>query len=536
MKKLINSVDDVLTESLRGFEAACGDVVRLHRDPVFLTRAAPAPDGKVALVSGGGSGHEPLHGGFVGMGMLDAACPGQVFTSPTPDQMLAAAQAVDRGAGTLFIVKNYSGDVMNFEMAAEMYEGTSATVLTNDDVAVEDSTYTTGRRGRRRHAGGGEGGGGGGRSRCGPGGVPRPRRAGSTSVPPRWAWRSRAAPCRKRGGRPSTSTTTRWRWGVGIHGEPGRKRLPMASADGIASQLVEPILNDLSPADGDRALLLVNGFGASPLMELTLMYDAARRAMASSGVEVVRSLVGNYVTSLDMAGCSITLSMMDDETLSLWDAPVHTAALRWGVLKGGRRARLGRRRGGLLHERSPGYLGRSPLQRHPGHHPAVAGEVVDRRASITRRPSGWTARSPGSWFAASGLAHKFHRIPAAGADMIKPTLAAQAFCAFAALNAARVLDVLASTPARPDSRSPCQSHSLRSKREPGHLHALASGFGEICELALTAQPAPASPDISPASPGGGPGAHDGAGFRAHPVPDGPATRSPHRMRATARRR
>jgi len=147
MKKLINNVDDVLTESLRGFEAASGDVVRLHRNPVFLSRTAPAPEGKVALVSGGGSGHEPLHGGFVGRGMLDAACPGQVFTSPTPDQMLAAAQAVDHGAGTLFIVKNYSGDVMNFEMAAEMYEGTCATVLTNDDVAVEDSTYTTGRRG-----------------------------------------------------------------------------------------------------------------------------------------------------------------------------------------------------------------------------------------------------------------------------------------------------------------------------------------------------------------------------------------------------
>ena len=329
MKKLINNVDDVLTESLRGFEAACGDVVRLHRDPVFLSRVAPAPDGKVALVSGGGSGHEPLHGGFVGMGMLDAACPGQVFTSPTPDQMLAAAQAVDRGAGTLFIVKNYSGDVMNFEMAVEMYEGTAATVLTNDDVAVEDSTYTTGRRGVAgtlvvEKVVGAAAESGADLEACRALGVRINERTASMRV----ALTSCTVP---EAGRPTFDIDDdEIEMGVGIHGEPGRKRLPMASADEIASQLVQPILNELSPADGDRALLLVNGFGASPLMELTLMYDAARRAMTSSGVEVVRSLVGNYVTSLDMAGCSITLSLMDDEALSLWDAPVHTAALRWG--------------------------------------------------------------------------------------------------------------------------------------------------------------------------------------------------------------
>lgn len=329
MKKLINNVDDVLTESLRGFEAACGDVVRLHRDPVFLSRAAPAPAGKVALVSGGGSGHEPLHGGFVGRGMLDAACPGQVFTSPTPDQMLAAAQAVDRGAGTLFIVKNYSGDVMNFEMAAEMYEGTCATVLTNDDVAVEDSTYTTGRRGVAgtlvvEKVVGAAAEAGADLEACRALGVRVNKRTASMGV----ALTSCTVP---EAGRPTFDIDDdQMEMGVGIHGEPGRKRLPMASADAIAAQLVEPILNDLSPAAGDRALLIVNGFGATPLMELTLMYDAARRAMASSGVEVVRSLVGNYVTSLDMAGCSITLSMMDDEALSQWDAPVHTAALRWG--------------------------------------------------------------------------------------------------------------------------------------------------------------------------------------------------------------
>ena len=329
MKKLINSVDDVLSESLRGFEAACGDVVRLHRDPVFLSRVAPAPEGKVALVSGGGSGHEPLHGGFVGRGMLDAACPGQVFTAPTPDQMIAAAHAVDRGAGTLFIVKNYSGDVMNFEMAVEMYEGTSATVLTNDDVAVEDSTYTTGRRGVAgtlvvEKVVGAAAEAGADLEACRALGVRVNERTGSMGV----ALTSCTVP---EAGRPTFDIDDdQMELGVGIHGEPGRRRLPMASADSIALQLVEPILNDLAPAAGDRALLLVNGFGATPLMELTLMYDAARRAMASSGVEVARSLVGNYVTSLDMAGCSITLSMMDDEALSLWDSPVHTAALRWG--------------------------------------------------------------------------------------------------------------------------------------------------------------------------------------------------------------
>ena len=329
MKKLINRVDSVLAESLRGFESAHGDIVRLHRDPVFLTRATPVPDGKVALVSGGGSGHEPLHGGFVGFGMLDAACPGQVFTSPTPDQMLAAAQAVDRGAGTLFIVKNYAGDVMNFEMAAEMYDGTSATVLTNDDVAVEDSTYTTGRRGVAgtfvvEKVVGAVAESGADLEACRALGARVNERTASMGV----ALTSCTVP---EAGRPTFDIEDdEMEMGVGIHGEPGRKRLPMASADDIAARLVEPILGDLSPAEGARALLLVNGFGATPLMELTLMYDAARRAMASSGVEVARSLVGNYVTSLDMAGCSVTLSLMDDETLSLWDAPVHTAALRWG--------------------------------------------------------------------------------------------------------------------------------------------------------------------------------------------------------------
>jgi len=329
VKKLINRVEDVLTESLRGYATAYSDLVKLKLEPTFIARADGPVAGKVALVSGGGSGHEPLHGGLVGLGMLDAACPGQVFTSPTPDQILAAAQAADGGAGVLFIVKNYSGDVMNFEMAAEMFEGEQATVLVNDDVAVKDSTYTIGKRGV----------------------------AGTLVVEKIVGAAAEAgadlAACQALGSRVNEQTASMGvaltsctvpavghptfdigddeiEMGVGIHGEPGRKRIPLASADDIATQMMEPILADLEPAQGAKALLLVNGFGATPLMELTLMYDAARRAMADSGVEVVRSLVGNYVTSLDMAGCSLTLTLMDEELLALWDAPVHTAALRWG--------------------------------------------------------------------------------------------------------------------------------------------------------------------------------------------------------------
>ena len=328
MKKLINTVDDVLSQSLRGFAAAHADIVTLSMDPVYVTRAdAPVP-GKVALVSGGGSGHEPLHAGFVGRGMLAAACPGEVFTSPTPDQMLAASAAVDGGAGVLFIVKNYSGDVMNFEMGAEMFEGESASVLTDDDVAVENSTFSAGRRGV----------------------------AGTLVVEKIVGAAAEAgadlAACKALGDRvndhtasmgvaltsctvPAAGTPTfklaedEMEFGVGIHGEPGRERVALAPADDIARRMMHAILGDLSPPAGSKALLIANGFGGTPLMELTLMYDAARRNMAESGVEVVRSLVGNYVTSLEMAGCSLTLSIFDDEMLQLWDAPVHTAALRW---------------------------------------------------------------------------------------------------------------------------------------------------------------------------------------------------------------
>jgi phosphoenolpyruvate---glycerone phosphotransferase subunit DhaK len=328
VKKLVNRVDDVLTEALRGFGAAHADLVRVHADPVFVTRAEPTRAGKVALISGGGSGHEPMHAGLVGVGMLDAACPGQVFTSPTPDQMLAAAQAVDSGAGVLFIVKNYEGDVMNFEMATEMHEGRHATVLTNDDVAVEDSTYTTGRRGVA-------------------GTVVVEKVVGAAAERGADLEALKALGDRVNGrtrsmgvaltsctvpaaGRPTFDLGEgEMEMGVGIHGEPGRRRVPLASADDIAAEILGAITGDLGARPGEEVLLFVNGFGGTPLMELYLMYDAARRVLDGKGLPVARSLVGSYCTSLEMAGCSLTVTALDDELRDLWDAPVRTAALRW---------------------------------------------------------------------------------------------------------------------------------------------------------------------------------------------------------------
>ncbi len=328
MKKFVNRVEDLLAESLRGFGRAHADIVRVHDDPVHVTRATPTPAGKVALISGGGSGHEPLHAGFVGRGMLDAACPGAVFTSPTPDQMLAAARAVDSGAGVLFVVKNYEGDVMNFEMAAEMYEGANASVLVNDDVAVEDSTWTTGRRGVagtvvvEKIAG-----------------AAAERGADLATVE---ALAGRVVASTRSMGVALTSCTVpaageptfaigedEMEMGVGIHGEPGRKRAKLAAADEIVGEMTAAILGDLGIRRGDPVLLFVNGLGGTPLMELYLVYDAAARILGDRGIAIARSLVGNYCTSLEMAGCSLTVTRMDDELLALWDAPVHTAALRW---------------------------------------------------------------------------------------------------------------------------------------------------------------------------------------------------------------
>lgn len=327
MKKLINDVANVLTESLDGFAAAHGDIVTLGPEHKFVQRKV-LRSGKAALISGGGSGHEPLHAGFVGHGMLDAACPGQVFTSPTPDQMLAAADAVDGGAGVMFIVKNYEGDIMNFDMAREMSERGIETVITDDDVAVENSLYTIGRRGVA-------------------GTLVVEKVVGAAAEQG-----ADLMTLKKLGDRVNTATRSmgvaltsctvpaagkptfelsdsEMEMGVGIHGEPGRRRVTLRSADQIAEEMIAAIAGDLK-VKGD-ALLFLNGFGGTPLMELYLMYHAAAKQLAKHGINPKRALVGNYVTSLDMAGCSITVTMFDDEITKGWDAPVHTAALRWGM-------------------------------------------------------------------------------------------------------------------------------------------------------------------------------------------------------------
>jgi dihydroxyacetone kinase-like protein len=270
-----------------------------------------------------------MHAGFVGYGMLDAACPGQVFTSPTPDQMVAAAEAVDGGAGLLLIVKNYAGDVMNFEMAGEMLSGDVATVLTNDDVAVEDSTYTTGRRGVAgtvlvEKIVGAAAEAGADLAACKALGDRVNKATGSMGV----ALTSCTVPA---AGSPTFAIgDDEMEMGVGIHGEPGRRRVALQSANAIADELTGGICAALDPGAGERVLLLVNGFGGTPLMELYLMYHAAAQRCRERGLQVARSLVGNYTTSLEMAGCSLTLTRLDDEMIGLWDAPVHTAGLRWG--------------------------------------------------------------------------------------------------------------------------------------------------------------------------------------------------------------
>lgn len=329
MKKLINAPDTVLTESLAGFAAAHADIVLLGEEGKFVRRRSPTP-GKVALISGGGSGHEPLHAGFVGLGMLDAACPGQVFTSPTPDQMLAAAEAVDQGAGVLFIVKNYEGDVMNFEMAAEMASGPTATVLTDDDVAVEASTWSTGRRGVAgtlvvEKVVGAAAEAGADLETLAALGRTVNGRTRSMGV----ALTSCTVPA---AGRPTFAIgEDEMEMGVGIHGEPGRRRVPLMNADAVADEMVAAIAGDFGAEAGGPALLLVNGFGATPAMELYLMYNAARTRLEKAGFTIERSLVGAYVTSLDMAGCSLTVTRLTDDIVRHYDAPVHTAALRWGT-------------------------------------------------------------------------------------------------------------------------------------------------------------------------------------------------------------
>ncbi len=332
MKKLINAPEDVVDEALAGMAAAHADLIRVEAPNIVVRRNAPRP-GKVGIISGGGSGHEPMHGGFVGMGMLDAACPGAVFTSPVPDQMLAATKAVDGGAGVLHIVKNYTGDIMNFEMAAEMAraEGIDVTaIVIADDVAVKDSLWTAGRRGV--------------------GGTVLAEKIVGAAAEAGADLATVTALCQKvqdevrsmgmaltsctvpQAGKPTFDLPDdEMEIGVGIHGEPGRTRMKLASADEITEMLATPILDDLPFERGDKVLAFVNGMGGTPLIELYIVYNGLKKILDGRGVVIARNLVGDYITSLDMAGFSISLLRLDDELTRLWDAPVHTPALRWGV-------------------------------------------------------------------------------------------------------------------------------------------------------------------------------------------------------------
>jgi phosphoenolpyruvate---glycerone phosphotransferase subunit DhaK len=333
LKKLINRPEDVVREELQGIAAAHADLVRVNIDPHYIVRADAPVSGKVGLVSGGGSGHEPMHGGFVGPGMLDAACPGEVFTSPTPDQMEAATKAVNGGAGVVHIVKNYTGDVMNFEMAADLVrgEGTEVeSVLVDDDVAVQDSLYTAGRRGVGAT-------------------VLMEKIAGAAAEEKR-ALKEVADICREVNensrsmGMALTSCTVpsagkptfelaedEMEIGIGIHGEPGRERKKLAPVSDIVEMLATPIVEDLPFRQGDQVLAFVNGMGGTPLIELYVVFNELNMFLAGRGVTIARNLIGSYITSLEMAGCSITLLRMNDELVKLWDAPVKTAGLRWGV-------------------------------------------------------------------------------------------------------------------------------------------------------------------------------------------------------------
>jgi dihydroxyacetone kinase-like protein len=333
MKKLINKPDDVVVEELQGLEIAYPDLVKVHYNPNFVVRADAPIKGKVGVISGGGSGHEPMHGGYVGYGMLDAACPGAVFTSPTPDQMLEATKAVDGGKGVLHIVKNYTGDIMNFEMAADLAraEGIEVVaVVTDDDVAVQDSLYTAGRRGV--------------------GSTVLAEKVVGAAAEQLRSLEEVADVCLKvkawgrSMGMALTSCTVphvgkptfdlpedEMEIGIGIHGEPGRVRMKVKTADEITEMLMEPIIKDLPYKHGDEVLLFVNGMGGTPPIELYIVYRKAYEIAKKSGLKVVRNLIGPYITSLEMAGCSITMLKMDDDLLKLWDFPVKTIGLRWGM-------------------------------------------------------------------------------------------------------------------------------------------------------------------------------------------------------------
>ena len=333
MRKFLNEPAQVVKESLAGLAAAHSDLLRYDAAAQILVRKNAPNKGKVALISGGGSGHEPLHGGFVGFGMLDAACPGEVFTSPVPAQMLAATKAVDGGAGVVHIVKNYTGDVLNFKLAAELAEdeGISVeSVLTNDDVAVEDSLYTAGRRGVgatvlvEKIAGAAADAG---RSLREVAEIGRRVNAQGRSMG------MALTPCiTPASGEPSFELAAdEVEIGIGIHGEPGRFREKAGPASQVAERLLRPIIEDLPFASGDRVLAFVNGMGGTPLIELYVMYGEVARIAREHGLTIERNLIGNYITSLEMQGCSVTLLKLDDELLRYWDAPVDTPGLRWGA-------------------------------------------------------------------------------------------------------------------------------------------------------------------------------------------------------------
>jgi dihydroxyacetone kinase-like protein len=333
VKKLINKPDDVVTEELQGVAAAHPDLVRINFGPNYVVRADAPVQGKVALISGGGSGHEPMHGGFVGMGMLDAACPGEVFTSPTPDQMYEAAKASHGGAGVLFIVKNYTGDVMNFDMAAELARGDGMeveSVLVDDDVAVQDSLYTAGRRGvgttvlMEKIAGAAAE-------------EKRPlkdvadiaRRVNENGRSMGMALTSCTVPA---AGKPTFELgDDEFELGIGIHGEPGRERMKMKPVSEIVEMMSTAVVEDVPFQSGDKVLAFVNSMGGTPLIELYVVYNELKRFLDGRGISIERKLIGPYITSLEMQGCSITLLKLDDELTKLWDAPVKTAGLRWGV-------------------------------------------------------------------------------------------------------------------------------------------------------------------------------------------------------------
>ena len=331
MKKLINDPADVVAEALRGIAIAHPELRVDHAHRIVYRGDAPVP-GKVGLLSGGGSGHEPLHGGFVGPGMLDAACAGEVFTSPVPDQMLEATRGVNGGAGVVHIVKNYTGDVMNFEMAAELAMAEDIpveSVIVDDDVAVQDSTFTAGRRGVgatvlvEKIAGAAADQG---RPLADVADVARRVNAAARSMGV--ALTSCTVPAV---GHPTFELSdSEMEVGIGIHGEPGRERMPVRPARDVAELICEPILADLDFAGPDGAILFVNGMGATPLLELYVMYAEVAAILEKSGVQIARSLVGPFITSLDMAGCSVTLLRADDDLLTLWDHPVNTPALRKG--------------------------------------------------------------------------------------------------------------------------------------------------------------------------------------------------------------